>query len=172
MCCEAGCLYSSVCLFTIDQLLEHQLFSLYAGMHTVKQELSSFMYDYNQWVMMMIIIIIIIIIITPPPLLTCRGQGRGAQGVREERPLLERQVWRISERVIVVQTDLELYKSQYEIWNISVKVHHIRLIYRSHIMKNRFSLVSTYISWSSLSLQPHWYHGAPTGCSDSAPVVT
>ena len=31
-----------------------------------------------------------LIIITPPPLLTCRCQGRGAQGVRGERSLLER----------------------------------------------------------------------------------
>ena len=33
-----------------------------------------------------------LIITTPPPLLPCRSQGRGAQGVRGERPLLERWV--------------------------------------------------------------------------------
>ena len=39
-----------------DFLPEHQLcFSHYAWMHTVKQKLSSFIYDYHQWIIMIII---------------------------------------------------------------------------------------------------------------------
>ena len=72
-----------------------------------------------------------LIIITPPPLLTWRSQGRGEQGVRGERPLLERWVCaskRLTEACFLIidqrlPTSPFILVSLYIIWSLYWFVH-------------------------------------------------